>query len=408
MSDNDNSRFGRHFSRPHQEEPEHLGMLLRTRSEEEREGILGLSVEHDEVSEEQRRRMKAQRRNVLLTAGLVFSVALIMIISIMSPRMGWFQRTDYSGSGNGTEVSYTVPEGASTIQIANDLESHGVIADANKFVQTYTELGSEAYIQPGEYKLQEEMSSESALHTLLNLDQANKNYVAINQTWRSDETYEAISKATGISVGDFNNLDKNPAKFGIPSKFPSLEGWLHPGEYHFEKDASAEDILQTLVDRTKEELKKAGVEGDERTFHVLTVASILEFEGRPTDYPAIAGAIENRMNNPEGETSGYIQSDATVAYGLGKHTFQISTAEKNDASNKYNTFYYKGLPAGPIGSPADAAIDAAAAPENNDYYFWVTVNTVTGETKFAKTYQEHLKNVEEYDNWCSENKGKCD
>lgn len=389
------------------QEPENLRMLLNSNDEDQREGILGLSVEHDEYTQEERRRLKARRRNTLITAILVFSVALVMIVAILAPQQGWFKRKDYRGDGNGTTVSYVVPDGATNVQIATDLEADGVIADAGRFLEEYNQMGEEQFIQPGEYQLEKEMSSEAALHSLLNLDQANKNYVAINQTWRSSETYEAISKATGISVQEFKDLDQHPEKFGIPSKFPSLEGWLHPGEYYFEKDASAEQIIQTLVDKTNDVLKEEGVEGDDRIFHVLTVASILEFEGLKKDYPAIAGAIENRMNNPKGETSGYIQSDATVAYGLGKKTFQISTEQKNDASNKYNTFYYKGLPVGPIGSPTNAAIKAASNPEKNNYYFWVTVNTVTGETKFAETYEEHLQNVDEYEKWCSNNEGKC-
>ncbi len=404
MRDSSNSR---HSSNRRQSEPENLRVLLNSREEDQREGILGISVEHDVYTDRERRRIKARRRNTLLTAILVFGVALVVIIAVVAPQQEWFKRKDYRGDGNGTTITYVVPEGASNAQIATQLEEDGVIADAGRFLEKYSDMGQGQFFQPGEYTLQKEMSSESALNSLLDLDTADKNYVAIDQTKRSTETYDALAQATGISVAEFKAFDTKPTEFGVPSKFPTLEGWLHPGEYYFDKDATAQEILQTLVDKTSAELKAEGVEGDEQIFHVLTVASILEFEGLEKDYSAIAGAIENRMNNPHGETSGYIQSDATVAYGLGKKTFQISTEQKNDASNKYNTFYYKGLPVGPIGSPANAAIRAAAHPENNNYYFWVTVNTVTGETKFAETYEEHLKNVEEYDHWCSENEGKC-
>lgn len=383
-------------------------MLLRANDEDERDGILGLSVEHDEMSDTQRQRIKKRRRNTLWTAILVFGVALVMIIAVVSPQLDWFKRKDYRGDGNGTTVSYTVPNGASNIEVANDLEKDGVIADANRFLEKYSEKGENMFIQPGQYTLEKEMSSEAALNVLLDLNNANKSYVAVNQTWRMDETFKAVSDATHVPLSELQELGKDPSQFGIPSKFPTVEGWLHPGEYRFDEGASAKEIIQTMVDRTKGTLKDNGIEGDDRIFHVLTVASILEFEGLPKDYPAIAGAIENRMDNPDGETSGFIQSDATVAYGLGKKTFQISNEEKNDKSNGYNTFANPGLPVGPIGSPADAAIKAAANPEKNDYYFWVTVNTVTGETKFAKTYAEHLKNVEEYDQWCSENEGKCE
>ena len=36
-----------------------------------------------------------------------------------------------------------------------------------------------------------------------------------------------------------------------------------------------------------------------------------------------------------------------------------------------------------------------------------TVNIDTGETKFASTLEEHAENVDEYQQWCSENEDKC-
>ncbi|MFW0108762.1 endolytic transglycosylase MltG [Rothia sp. P7181] len=391
----------------HRDEPENLKMILSPSEEDEREGILGLVVEHDLLTPEQRRKIRLRRRNTMLSAGLVFAIAVVMIIAIISPQLGWFKRKDFSGSGNGTSVSFTVAPGASTIGVANQLEKMGVIADADRFLSVYSDMGEKKYIQPGEYNLQEEMSSQSALDVLLRLNEANQVYIALAQTLRIEESLDIIAQATGVSRDELNKFNQNPQSLGVPANFPSLEGWMHPGEYRFDQGTDIKDIMQSIVDETKKALSDAGVKGDEQAFYVLTVASIVEFEGITPDYKAIAGAIENRINNPDGETSGYIQSDATVAYGLGKKTVHITNEQKQDPSNKYNTFYYKGLPAGPIGSPGTNAIDAAANPDKNDYYFWVTVNLDTGETKFAKTYRQHLKNVEEYDRWCREHDGKC-
>lgn len=365
------------------------------------------AVDEDEYTAADRDRTRRRSRNFVISAGLVFAVALVLVVSILAPQYGWFERKDYAGEGNGTEVTFTIPEGASAISIANSLEEQGIIANADRFLQEYSDKGQDQFFQPGEYKMQEEMSSAAALGELLRFDEANTNYVAVARTWRMDKTFEALATGTGISAQEFKALSTDPTRFGIPSQFPTIEGFLFPGEYRFPKDAGAEEILQMMVDNTFNALEEAGVSGDDRIFHVITVASILEFEGREADYYPIAGAIENRLNNPDGETSGYLQSDATVAYGLGIQSYHISNEQKQDASNKYNTFYYKGLPEGPIGSPGLAAIKAAANPEKNDYYFWVTVDLFTGETLFAKTYEEHLKNVEVYDEFCKAHEGVC-
>ena len=58
------------------------------------------------------------------------------------------------------------------------------------------------------------------------------------------------------------------------------------------------------------------------------------------------------------------------------------------------------MPPGPIGSPGEAAIKAALNPADTDYKFWVAVNLETGETKFAKTFQQHQKNVAAFEAWC--------
>ena len=161
-----------------------------------------------------------------------------------------------------------------------------------------------------------------------------------------------------------------------------------------------------MVDSTNSALEDAGV-AEEDEFEILTVASIVEFEGVPDIYDDVAGAIYNRLDNPDAGTGGLIQSDASVAYGLGETTVHISEEEKEDKSNEYNTYANPGLPVGPIGSPSTEAIDAAANPAENDYYYWVTVNLDTGETKFASTLEEHAENVDEYQQWCSENEDKC-
>ncbi|WP_334124002.1 endolytic transglycosylase MltG, partial [Glutamicibacter sp.] len=88
-------------------------------------------------------------------------------------------------------------------------------------------------------------------------------------------------------------------------------------------------------------------------------------------------------------------------------SLQFSKAEKQDAANKYNTYVHQGLPPTPIGSPATSAINAAANPQTNDYYYWVTVNIETGETKFASTYAQHQQNQAEFRSWCEQNPGVC-
>lgn len=394
----DQAGAGRHQAAPARGD----GLLGAPASPED--ARLAGAFEHHDVSPEQVLRRKRRSKASMATAIALFAAALLIVIAVLGSAFGLFERRDYQGAGD-ENVDFSVAEGQSTGQIATDLQSQQIVANAAYFVSRFQNRYPEDFIQPGEYQLKTHMSSDTAIDALMERGDAT-HYAAIAQTQRMDATFDALAESTGIKKSEFEALSKATAKFGIPEKFPTLEGWLHPGEYRFPLDATAEDVIREMVERTKQTLKDNDVAQD-RWFEVLTIGSIVEFEGNPEIYAQVAGAIENRINNPDSETSGYIQSDATVTYGLGKHSYHITEDEKRDKSNPYNTYAHKGLPVGPIGSPGNGAIKAAAHPDHNDYYYWVTVNLDTGETKFSKTYEQHQRYVEQYQQWCSEHEDKC-
>ena len=85
----------------------------------------------------------------------------------------------------------------------------------------------------------------------------------------------------------------------------------------------------------------------------------------------------------------YLQSDATLAYSLGRE----ATAEELSSmtNDPYNTYAFKGLTPTPICSPGYASIKAAMDPAaTNYYYFWIT----SDEHVFSETYDEHQQAIE--------------
>ena len=142
----------------------------------------------------------------------------------------------------------------------------------------------------------------------------------------------------------------------------------------------------------------------------MTVASLVEAEGRGDDMPKIARVIYNRVENPDnGETNGRLQIDATVNYALHrKGTVAVTTDETQNTDSPYNTYTNQGLPPGPIEAPGDEAIAAAAHPADGNWLYYVTVNLKTGLTKFTDSYDQFLQFKQEYQNYCdTESAGAC-
>ncbi|BCW63356.1 hypothetical protein StoSoilB22_23290 [Arthrobacter sp. StoSoilB22] len=340
---------------------------------------------------------------LLITLG-VFVAAIAIGAQFLKPLLGMDKVTDYPGPGTGS-VTITVPEGSGPKAVANDLVANRVVADSDAFVKEFLNEGGE--LSPGSFTFRTEMKNSDAVAVLVNKDASKVMYFALSAGLRINESLEAISKGSGIPMQELNALNQAPGQFGVPAKAKSLEGFLAPGEYRFELGTSAKDIIRKLVATTLDELKAQGVTDPAKQYDTVTIASIVQAEGGQADYGNVAGAIYNRLKPNNVETSGLIQSDATVTYGLGKKSFHLTEEEKADKSNAYNTYANVGLPVGPIGSPGKTAIDAAAKPTQNDYLYWVTINLDTKETKFSKTLAEHNTYVEQYNAWCQANAGRC-
>ena len=62
---------------------------------------------------------------------------------------------------------------------------------------------------------------------------------------------------------------------------------------------------------------------------------------------------------------------------------------------------------GPSAGFAAASIEAAANPADGPWFFFVAVNPITGETKYATTLAEHNANVAELNAYCDAKPQDC-
>lgn len=355
------------------------------------------------ASRDQRPRRRGMRTLVTLLVGLAVVAAALVIAWPMVSRLvdGGPAAEDFPGPGSG-EVIVEIPSGATGGDIGTILVESNVVASRQAFFESFNANPNAASIQAGSYRLKEEMKAADAVTALL--DPLNRAEVTITvpEGFTAAQVYARIENAMGIPLADVQAAAADPAAIGLPAEAGgNPEGWLSPLTYSFAPTATAVDVLSTMVQRTVGDLDALGVPAEQRQV-VLTKASIVEREGLPQYFGQVARVIENRLMDPSADVGGRLQMDSTVLYGLGQ-VGGVPTQEQLDTDTPFNTYLHPGLPPSPIGSPSRAAIEAVVNPPAGDWLYFVTVNLSTGETKFASTLAEHLRNVEEFRQWRAEN-----
>jgi UPF0755 protein len=311
----------------------------------------------------------------------------------------------YPGPGRGN-VTYQVVSGATAGSIGRDLKAAGVVASVDAFVEAANASPDWSSLQAGYFALKKEMAADDVVEILVDPANMVTDRVTIPEGLRVVDTVAILAKKTKYKKADFEKVLDKPDVLGLPDYAEgNPEGYLFPATYDFGPDATPESMLTAMVDRWKQAAEDADLEARAAELgftpaEMMTIASLVEAEGRGDDMPKIARAIYNRLEPDNTETNGLLQIDATVNYALGRNLGVALTEEDLAVDSPYNTRLYPGLPPGPIEAPGDDAIAAATHPADGPWYYWVTVNLKTGETKFATTLDEFNQYKAEYLQYC--------
>jgi UPF0755 protein len=367
----------------------------------------------DEEPRRPRRGQRPKRRRSVRTV-ITIVVALVLVGGLVAagsavffsyqPQIEKFvggsdNAEDYTGTGTEEKVSFVINAGDVGEIIGDNLQKEGVVKTSAAFYNLLL-TQPDIVFQPGTYTLSKEMSAQAALTALEDPANHVTANVVIPEGTVAADVLTTLSTDTGVPLADLQAEAANYTQFGIDASAPNIEGYLFPATYSFEPNTSAKDLLQTMVNRTYQSLDAAGVAVGDRE-KVLTLASVVQKEARlEPDFYKVARVFTNRIADDMP-----LQSDATVAYGTGEKRVDTTDAERNDESNKYNTYVYTGLPVGPISNPGDTAIDAAVHPADGPWVYFVTINLDTGETVFSTTLDEHNAAVEQYQEWSAANPG---
>jgi UPF0755 protein len=148
-------------------------------------------------------------------------------------------------------------------------------------------------------------------------------------------------------------------------------------------------LLRRSFDEAIVPLESAIESSDFSLEQILILASIIEREANtPESMRLVSSVFQNRI-----AIGMPLQADASIEYILDKPLNEL-TATDLDIDSPYNTYVNPGLPPTPIGNPGLQAIEAVLFPAESSFIFYITDNN--GEFHFAETYEQHLRNIDQY------------
>jgi UPF0755 protein len=304
---------------------------------------------------------------------------------------GWLARGLLLPVGpKGQEKFVMLRPGSSARHIARDLKDAGVIRSAHAFLAWHYWRGLPA-LKAGEYKFDHPADAREVYRRIVAGD-IYVHTVVIPEGYNIFDVANAIQDAGLGSRDDFLAIARSDVSLiaDLDPAAPSLEGYLFPDTYEFTRTQSLHDMAAAMVKRFRQESRQLGLNAD---FHrVVTMASIVEKETAvPAERPLVASVFYNRLRDRV-----VLATDPSVIYAallVGRYNGVIHQSDLQFDS-AYNTYRHAGLPPGPISNPGRDALQAALQPANSDYLFFVSDNN--GHHRFARTMQEHARNVAAY------------
>ena len=328
---------------------------------------------------------------VALVLALLTALGTLVAVHQLRERIA----TAYQGYP-GNEVFIDVDSGDSSQVIADRLVSAGVVPDSWTFRLAVWQSGRERDLQAGEYLFSDPMSP---------LDVVEK--IATGQV-----VLRAITFPEGLTLremadifdgSDFGSRDDFLAEAArveliddLDPLATDLEGYLFPETYSLPRDATARDLVASMIEQFRrsfdDALQREAERQDRTVREVVTLASLIQKEtGSDAEHALVSAVYNNRLRIGMG-----LQCDPTVIYALERDGLYDGNLTRDNLQydSPYNTYRYPGLPPGPIASAGRAVLEAALRPADVSHLYFVSRND--GTHVFANTLREHNRNVRRF------------
>lgn len=296
----------------------------------------------------------------------------------------------------GSEQFVEIPPGASSFTIGERLVAGGVVRDLQTYRLALWLSGQGRRLKAGEYRFDRAMTPLEVVDKI-----ARGDAFVITLTFPEGLTIAEMAKifeshGLGPAAAFVEAAQDATLVHDLDPAARNLEGYLFPETYAVPRKTDAPRLVRLMVGRFGHvftpELRTAAAARQLSVRQAVALASIVEKEtAKPEERPLVAAVYLNRLR-----IRMPLQADPTVIYAkqlAGTYTGNLRH-EDLMLDSPYNTYRYPGLPPGPIASPGRASLDAAVHPAESEALYFVSRND--GSHVFAKTLDEHNRNVQQY------------
>ena len=311
-------------------------------------------------------------RIIIILGAVVITISIALLFILRTS-------DDYPVGSPGSEQLISVTDGESGTSIALNLERASIVKSSKKLIREMAQTKASIGIAPGLHRLNSHIPSSLALSQLL--DQ--KRLVDVVKVIPGSTTADvlALLEKNRISIGKRSLADLHPP---LVAPNGSLEGQLFPSNYSFTPGTTANDALQKMLDNFSQATQRTklfnGITGFS-PYQLLIIASLIQIEADPQDYPKVATVIYNRLR-----IGMALQLNSTVQYALNKRGVIALSVSATKFESPFNTYVHTGLPPTPISNPGIAAIQAALHPQAGNWLYFITVKP--HDTRFTNNFHE--------------------
>lgn len=324
-------------------------------------------------------------------AAIIAGIALVVVLSAFVFVRQWYNYNLRPVSTEYSEQITVIESGSTTSEIAEQLESEGLVRNARVFDWYVNNLDTDKFLQAGTYKLSPSYSTQEIAEIILD-GRVDTSLITIAPGRRLDQVAKSL-----VDQG-FTPEEVQQALFGSYSHpifqdkpaDTTLEGYVFPESYQITNSSTARSVVEHSLDTfysllTNDIMSGISSEGL-NLYEAITLASIVQMEtSDPETQKMVAGVFLNRL-----EVGLPLGADPTFRYASAIEGVE----DQIDIDSPYNTRIYTGLPPGPIANFNISALEAVAMPTDSEYLYFVSGDD--GNTYFAITFEEHQANVAKY------------